>query len=236
MQVARIGIDLAKNIFQVHGITESDEVAFNRPLRRAQVLPFFARFDPCLIGMEACSTSHYGARELTRLDHEVRLIPPMYVKPYVKRGKSDAIDTEAVCEAVTRPTMRFVETKSVEQQALLSLHRARSLMVRQRTQLANALRSMLAEFGVYVARGLARALSFAQGVLAGAELELPEIAQDVVHNLCGQLDVLHGQVRWYDVRLRFEAKRDTRVKLLQTIPGVGPVTASAIAASIGSGY
>ena len=236
MQVTTIGIDLAKNIFQVHGITENDEVAFNRPLRRAQVLPFFTRLDPCLIGMEACSTSHYWARELTRLGHEVRLIPPMYVKPYVKRGKSDAIDAEAICEAVTRPTMRFVEAKSVEQQALLSLHRARNLMVRQRTQLVNALRSMLAEFGVYIAKGLARAISFAQGVLAGAELELPEIAQDVAHNLCGQLGVLHAQVRWYEVRLRLESKRDPRVKLLQTIPGVGPVTASAIAASIGSGH
>ncbi len=236
MQVTTIGIDLAKNIFQVHGITERDEVAFNRPLRRAQVLPFFARLDPCLVGMEACSTSHYWARELTRLGHEVRLIPPMYVKPYVKRGKSDAIDAEAICEAVTRPTMRFVEIKTVEQQSLLSLHRARNLMVRQRTQLVNALRSMLAEFGVYIAKGLARAISFSQGVLAGTKLELPEIAQDVVHNLCGQLDVLHGQMRWYETRLRFEAKRDPRIRLLQTIPGVGPVTASAIAASIGSGH
>ncbi len=236
MQVTTIGVDLAKNIFQVHGITDSDEVAFNRPLRRAQVLPFFARLNPCLVGMEACSTSHYWARELTRLGHEVRLIPPMYVKPYVKRGKSDAIDAEAICEAVTRPTMRFVEAKSVEQQALLSLHRARNLMVRQRTQLVNALRSMLAEFGVYIAKGLARAINFAQGVLAGAELELPEVAQDVAHRLCGQLGVLHGQVRWYEARLRLESKRDPRVKLLQTIPGVGPVTASAIAASIGSGH
>lgn len=236
MEVTTIGVDLAKNIFQVHGITESDEVAFNRPLRRAQVLSFFAHLDPCLIGMEACSTSHYWARELTRLGHEVRLIPPMYVKPYVKRGKSDAIDAEAICEAVTRPTMRFVEIKTVEQQALLSLHRARNLMVRQRTQLVNALRSMLAEFGVYIAKGLSHAISFAQGMLAGAELELPENAQDVAHNLCGQLDVLHGQVRWYEARLRLASKRDPRVRLLQTIPGVGPVTASAIAASIGSGH
>jgi hypothetical protein len=114
MQVTTIGVDLAKNIFQAHGITEADEVAFNRPLRRAQVLPFFARLNPCLVGMEACSTSHYWARELTRLGHDVRLIPPMYVKPYVKRGKSDAIDAEAICEAVTRPTMRFVENKSIE--------------------------------------------------------------------------------------------------------------------------
>jgi transposase len=236
MQVTTIGVDLAKNIFQVHGITESDEVAFNRPLRRAQVLPFFARLDPCLVGMEACSTSHYWARELTRLGHEVRLIPPMYVKPYVKRGKSDAIDAEAICEAVTRPTMRFVENKSVEQQALLSLHRARSLIVRQRTQLINALRSMLAEFGVYIAKGLARIIGFSQGVLAGTKLELPEIAHDVVHNLCGQLDVLCRQMRWYETRLRIEAKREPRVKLLQTIPGVGPVTASALAATIGNGH
>ena len=233
MQVTTIGVDLAKNIFQVHGITESDEVVFNRPLRRAQVLPFFARLDPCLVGMEACSTSHYWARELTRLGHEVRLIPPMYVKPYVKRGKSDAIDAEAICEAVTRPTMRFVENKSVEQQALLSLHRARSLIVRQRTQLINALRSMLAEFGVYIAKGLARIIGFSQGVLAGTKLELPEIAHDVVHNLCGQLNVLHRQMRWYETRLRIEAKREPRVKLLQTIPGVGPVTASA---ALSEGY
>lgn len=235
MQVTTIGVDLAKNFFQVHGITERDEVAFNRPLRRAQVLAFFARIDPCLVGMEACSSSHYWARELTRLGHEVRLIPSMYVKPYVKRGKSDAIDAEAICEAVTRPTMRFVEIKSTDQQALLSLHRARNLMVRQRTQLINALRSMLAEFGVYVAKGLARVISFAQGVLAGTELGLPKIAQDVARNLCGQLSALHGQVRWYEARLRLEAKRDARVRLLQTIPGVGAVTASAIAATIGDG-
>lgn len=236
MHVTTIGIDLAKNVFQVHGITGNEEVAFNRPLRRAQMLPFFTKLDPCLVGMEACSTSHYWARELTRLGHEVRQIPPMYVKPYVKRGKSDAIDAEAICEAVTRPTMRFVESKTVEQQALLSLHRARTLMVRQRTQLVNALRSMLAEFGVYIAKGLVRAIEFSRSVLAGAKLELPEIALDVVHNLCGQLDVLHGQVHWYEVRLKLAAKRDPRVKLLQTIPGVGPVTASAVAATIGNGH
>ena len=160
----------------------------------------------------------------------------MYVKPYVKRGKSDAIDAEAICEAVTRPTMRFVEAKSVEQQALLSLHRARSLMVRQRTQLVNALCSMLAEFGVYIAKSLASAISFSQGVLAGAELELPEIAQDVLHNLCGQLSVLHGQVRWYEVRLRLEAKSDTRVKILQTIPPLGHVNMPCRAAGRWPGY
>ncbi len=126
MQITTIGVDLAKNVFQVHGITASEEVVFNKPLRRAQFLPFFAKLDPCLIGMESCSSAHHWARELTALGHEVPLIPPMYVKPYVKRGKSDAIDAEAICEAVTRPTMRFVATKTVEQQSLLSLHRVSS--------------------------------------------------------------------------------------------------------------
>ena len=233
MQVTTIGLDLAKNIFQAHGITDEGEVAFNRPLRRAQVLTFFKRLETCLIGMEACGTSHHWARELSQLGHEVRLIPPMYVKPYVKRGKSDAIDAEAICEAVTRPTMRFVEIKSVDQQAQLSLHRERGLMVRQRTQLINALRSLLAEFGIYIARGLARVVSFAQGVVEGVELDLPTVAQDVFRNLCQQLGALHQQVRWYEVRLRQEAKRDARVRLLQTIPGVGAVTASALATSIG---
>lgn len=124
MQVTTVGLDLAKNIFHVHGVTEGGEVAFNRPLRRAQVLGFFERLSPCRIGIEACASSHHWARELSKLGHTVRLMPPMYVKPYVKRGKSDAVDAEAICEAVTRPTMRFVEIKSEDQQALLSLHRA----------------------------------------------------------------------------------------------------------------
>lgn len=160
----------------------------------------------------------------------------MYVKPYLKRGKSDAIDAEAICEAITQPTMRFVEIKSIEQQAQLSLHRGRGLMVRQLTQLINALRSLLAEFGVYIARGLARVISFAQGVVDGVELDLPTVAQDVFRNLCQRLGALHEQVRWYEVRLRQEAKLDWQVRLLQTIPGVGVVTASALAASIGDGH
>jgi transposase len=151
MHVTTVGLDLAKNVFQVHGIAEDGEVVFNRPLRRAQMPPFFQRLGPCLIGMEACGTSHYWARELTKMGHDVKLIPPMYVKPYVKRGKSDAADAEAICEAVTRPTMRFAEIKSVEQQAMLFLHRARDLIVRQRTQLINMLRSILAEFGIVIA-------------------------------------------------------------------------------------
>ncbi len=236
MEVTTIGIDLAKNVFQVHGIAEDESVVFNKPLRRAQVLPFFRKLEPCLIGMESCSTAHHWARELAALGHEVRLIPPMYVKPYVKRGKSDAIDAEAICEAVTRPTMRFVAIKTVDQQALLTLHRARDLLVRQRTQLINGLRGLVAEFGIYIPRGLARVIGFAEDITLGEVLDLPDIANEVIRNLSEQLMALHQRVRWYEERLKQVAKEDERVRLLRTIPGVGAVTASAIIASIGSGH
>ncbi len=221
MQVTTIGVDLAKNVFQVHGITATEDVVFNKPLRRAQFLSFFSKLEPCLIGMESCSSAHHWARELTALGHEVRLIPPMYVKPYVKRGKSDAIDAEAICEAVTRPTMRFVAIKTVEQQSLLSLHRARDLLVRQRTQLINNLRALVAEFGVFIPRGLARVIGFAEDITLGEVLDLPDIANEVIHNLCEQLMALHKWVRWYEDRLKQVAKEDARVRLLRTIPGVG---------------
>ena len=154
MQVTTIGLDLAKNVFQVHGIAEAGDVVFNHALRRSQVLSFFENLKPCLIGMEACATSHYWARELAKSGHDVRLIPPAYVKPYVNRGKSDAVDAEAICEAVTRPTMRFVEVKTPEQQAILAVHRTRDLIVRQRTQTINMLRAQLAEFGVVLPQGV----------------------------------------------------------------------------------
>ena len=158
MQVTTVGLDLAKNVFQVHGITGSGEIAFNRALRRAQVLSFFECLEPCLVGIEACGTSHHWVRELIKLGHTVKLIPPVYVKPYVKRGKSDAADAEAICEAVTRPTMRFVEVKTPDQQAILALHRTRDLIVRQRTQTINMLRAQLAEFGTVFAQGVGHAI------------------------------------------------------------------------------
>ncbi|MHA7811741.1 MAG: IS110 family RNA-guided transposase [Marinobacter adhaerens] len=235
MKVTTVGLDLAKNVFQVHGITDEGHVVFNKPLRRAQLLAFFERLDPCLIGMEACSTSHHWARELSKFGHEVRLIPPLYVKPYVKRGKSDAVDAEAICEAVTRPTMRFVQVKSVEQQAMLSLHRTRELVVRQRTQLGNMLRGLLAEFGITLPQGLEKATGFARDVLDESAPDIPEIGQDVIRVLCRQLLSTDYLVRWHDLRLQAVARADHRMKLLQTIPGVGPVTASAIVATIGSG-
>jgi transposase len=235
MHVTTVGLDLAKTIFHVHGVTETGEVAFNRPLRRAQVLAFFERLAPCLIGIEACASGHYWARELTKLGHEVRLMPPMYVKPYVKRGKSDAVDAEAICEAVTRPTMRFVEIKSEQQQALLSLHRARDFVVRQRTQLINMIRSLAAEFGITIARGLSHAIEFADTLAKGERHDLPELANDVLEVLSRQLVALHNRLRWYELALRKEALESRQAQLLQTIPGVGPITASAVAATIGDG-
>src|SRR5687767_5187818 len=154
MEITTIGLDLAKSVYQVHAVNGAGEAVVRRTLRRAQVLRFFEQLTPCLVGIEACGTSHYWAREITKCGHEVRLMPPAYVKPYVKRGKTDASDAEPICEAVTRPTMRFVPVKSPEQQAALAPHRTRDLLVKQRTQLVNMIRGLLAEFGIEMARGL----------------------------------------------------------------------------------
>jgi transposase len=235
MQVTTVGLDLAKNIFQVHGIDDHGEVAFNRALRRAQVLAFFEKLEPCLIGIEACGTSHHWARELIKLGHNVKLIPPAYVKPYVKRGKSDAVDAAAICEAVTRPTMRFVEVKTPEQQAILSVHRTRDLIVRQRTQTINMMRAQLAEFGIVLPQGVYHALRFAKDCVGGEQPNLPNDAQEVVFDLCEQLLFLHAKILRHTRHMTQIAKREKQVALLRTIPGVGPITASAIVATVGSG-
>jgi transposase len=235
MQVTTIGLDLAKNIFQVHGITDDGDVAFNRALRRAQLLKFFEYLDPCLVGIAACGTSHHWARELVRLGHDVKLIPPIYVKPYVKRGKSDAADAEAICEAVTRPTMRFVEIKTPDQQAILALHRTRDLVVRQRTQTINMLRAQLAEFGIVFPQGVGYATQFAKRLFEGDSPDLPDTAGNVIAELCEQLLFLHGKIANYTHEMMQVARREDRVALLQTIPGIGPITASAIVATIGTG-
>jgi transposase len=232
MQVTTVGLDLAKNIFQAHGVTGDGNVAFNRALRRGQVLAFFEKLEPCLIGMEACGTGHYWARELSKLGHEVRLMPPIYVKPYVKRGKTDAADAAAICEAVGRPTMRFVAMKSPDQQALLSQHRARQLMIGQRTQLSNMIRGLIGEFGCIVPKGLNHIRIFAEAMKTSDAPLLPAAARDVIASLCEQLLALHHRIGMLEKKIFAASRKDARVRLLETIPGIGPVTASAIVATV----
>jgi len=195
MEITTIGLDLAKNVFQVHGVNGAGEVVVRKRLRRAQVLRFFERLDPCLVGIEACGTSHYWAREIGKLGHEVRLMPPAYVKPYVKRGKTDASDAEAICEAVTRPTMRYVAIKSCEQQAALTVHRTRDLLVKQRTQLVNMIRGLLAEFGIEIRRGITHALSLAERIAAGEMPDIPALAAKMIASLAGQVLDLQTRLR-----------------------------------------
>ena len=231
MQITTIGLDLAKSVFQFHAVDAEGHVVVRKALRRAQVLSFFTGLPSCLVGMEACGTSHHWARELTKLGHEVRLMPPAYVKPYVKRGKTDAGDAEAICEAVTRPTMRFVPVKSADQQAALALHRTRDLLVRQRTQLVNMLRGLLAEFGIEMARGLHHALRLAGRLSTGEAPEAPPLARLVVKVLSDQ-----GTIQLQLARLEKELlawhRSNSLSQRLATIPGIGVISATALAASV----
>jgi transposase len=232
MEITTVGIDLAKNAFQVHAIGEAGEVLARRALRRAQVVPFFRKLAPCLIGMEACGTSHHWARELAALGHTVRLMPPAYVKPYVKRGKTDAADAEAICEAVTRPTMRFVPVKSVEQQAALALHRARDLLVRQRTQLTNMIRGLLAEFGIDIPKGLTHALAFVRRAAAGDVHEVPELAGKTISDLAEQAIEAQTRIRQLERELLAWYRSNDLARRIATVPGVGVLGASALAATV----
>jgi len=232
MEITTVGLDLAKNVFQVHAIGSTGEVVVRRVLRRAQMMPFFGKLAPCLIGIEACGTSHHWARELVRLGHEVRLMPPAYVKPYVKRGKTDAGDAEAICEAVRRPTMRFVPIKSVEQQAALSLHRTRDLLVRQRTQLVNMIRGLLAEFGIDLPKGITHALAFVRRVVVGEAQEVPQLVAKVIGALAEQ--ALEGQhrIRQLERDLLAWYRSNPLARRIATVPGVGLLGATALAATV----
>jgi len=228
-EITTIGIDLAKSVFQVHAVSGDGKVVLRRQVRRSQMLAFFAGLTPCLIGMEACAGAHYWARELARSGHEVRLMPPSYVKPYVKRGKTDAIDAEAICEAVTRPSMRFVPVKTEDQQATLMTHRARDFLVRQQTQLSNAIRAHLGEFGIVTAKGVhnvGRLLSLAEAA------SLPAPARQSIQVLADQFHDTHERIEAITTDIKAEAQRDAVARRLQTVPGIGPITASAIAASV----
>jgi len=225
-QPTTIGIDLAKTVFQIHAIDADGAVVLKRKLRRAQVLEFFARRDPCLVGMEACAGAHFWARELSALGHEVRIMPPSYVKPYVKRGKTDAADAEAICEAVTRPTMRFVPVKSAERQAALLDHKTRDFLVRQRTQLVNTVRAHLSEFGIVVAKGVHNV-----DRLLAATTELPATARPAVDLLADQLRDTQEKIDELTDRIEAVQRTDPLARRLATIPGVGAISASAIAAT-----
>lgn len=225
-QPITIGIDLAKNVFQLHGVDAGGVAILKRKLRRGQVLDFFARLEPCLIGMEACAGAHFWARELQARGHEVRIMPPSYVKPYVKRGKTDAADAEAICEAVTRPTMRFVPVKSAERQTALVDHKTRDFLVRQRTQLVNTIRAHLSEFGIVVAKGIHNV-----DRLLEAATELPAAARPAVDLLADQLRETQEKIELVTERIEAAQRTDPLARRLATIPGVGAITASAIAAT-----
>ncbi len=232
MEISTIGLDLAKSVFQVHGIDASGRVVTRKALRRSHVLSFFRKLSPCLVGMEACGTSHHWARELAALGHEVRLMPPAYVKPYVKRGKTHANDAEAICEAVARPTMRFVAVKSPEQQAALSLHRTRNLLVKQRTQLVNMIRGLLAEFGLETPRGLHHALALSARLVEGRAADVPALAQRVVAGLARQIETLQAELTAIEKEILAWHRSSDVSQRLATIPGIGVVSATALAASV----
>jgi transposase len=233
MKLKAIGFDLAKTVFQVHGVDERDRPALRRQLKRSQVLEFFARLEPCLVGMEACAGAHYWGRKLTALGHTVRLIAPKYVKAYVKTNKNDARDAEAICEALLRPSMRFVALKSAEQQALLALHRVRQGLVDSRTALVNQLRGLLAEFGVVVAAGRRRFEQALPRLIAEDSAEVPALLREALEPMRLQLLGLNEQIAQLEGRIAAWHRESEASRRAAEVPGVGVLTASAAVATIG---
>jgi transposase len=232
MQITTIGLDIAKNVFQVHGIDAAEKVVVRKQLRRGQMMKFFAVLPPCLVGMEACATAHYWARELTRLGHEVRLMPAKDVKAYVKRNKNDAADAEAICEAVRRPTMRFVRAKSAEQQGRLMQHRTRDLLLRQQTQAINALRAHLAELGIVAAQGREGLKQLLTIIADEKDARLPIDARASLIVLATQLQALHTMIGSIEKRLIVQHRANEASKRLESVPGIGIIGASAITATV----
>jgi transposase len=231
-QVVTIGLDIAKSVFQLHGVDAAGAVVLRKRLTRSRMLPFFEKQAPCIVGVEACGSAHYWARELSRFGHEVRLIPPSYVKPYLKRQKNDAADAEAICEAVTRPSMRFVPIKSCEQQSIMVAHRTRSILTRQRTQLSNAIRGHMSEFGLVAPIGRI-GLELLIAILDDAgDVRVPTTARTCLLMLVSQLRLVNEQILASD-RCIIACARSTEVgKRLMEIPGVGPLLASALVATV----
>ena len=230
--ITTIGLDIAKSVFQVHGVDAEGQVVIRRQLKRRFVLAYFQKLPPCLVGIEACASSHHWSRELQALGHTVRLMPPAYVKPYVKRQKNDSTDAEAICEAVTRPTMRFVATKTPEQQSCLTLHRTRHLFIRQQTAVINAIRAHLAEFGIVAPVGR-NGVDQLLGVVADSnDKRLPEVARACVAALGAQLRMQKAQILEFDRMIRVWHRSSEASRRLDEIPGVGPVLATALVGSV----
>ena len=230
--IAVVGLDLAKSVFQVHGVCGDGEVVVRRKLSRSRVLAYFEKLAPCLVGMEACATAHYWAREISAFGHEVKLMPPQYVKPYVKSQKNDMADAEAICEAVTRPTMRFVPIKSPDQQALLVLHGVRDQWVRLSTRLINTLRGHLAEFGIVAAKGRMGVEAILAILLDDTDERVPTLARDSLIPLAYELGVVKQRMLEADRKIAQVHKASATSKRLETIPGVGPIIATRIIAEV----
>jgi transposase len=234
--VTQVGLDLAKNVFQVHAIDAQGAVIIAKPVRRGQLLKFFASLPPCLVGMEACSSAHHWARQLIGLGFSVKLIPPAYVKPFVRRNKNDAADAAAICEALDRPNMRFVPVRSIDNQAQLMRHRARELLVGQRTQLLNALRGHLAEIGVVAAQGAQNAYALkrmaTEGCDENGEIVVTDCVRAALAPLVRQIDALDDEIDAINAEIEALVEANDAARRLMSIPGVGPVTASVLVATV----
>lgn len=233
MKLTTIGLDLAKAVFQVHGADDRGRAVLKKQIKRAQVLAFFANLTPCRIGMEACGSAHYWARKFIAMGHEVVLIPPQYVKPFVKRNKNDAADAEAICEAVTRPNMPSVPVKSVEQQAILSLHRARQGFVKARTAQANQIRGLLAEYGFAIPQGIGHIAKRVPEIIEDGENDLPGNFRLLIQRLVDHLKELDRQVGELEQEIQLWHKHNSLSQKLAKIPGIGPITATAMIATVG---
>lgn len=233
MNIKRIGLDIAKQVFQIHGVDRFEKVLVRKQLRRAQVLDYFKAIAPCLIGIEACGSSHYWARELTQLGHHVKLIPAQFVKPFVKGGKNDANDAEAICEALGRPSMRFVTIKSVEQQVMQAEHRIRTRLVRARTALSNEIRGLLSEFGIAIGLGITQIRKALPMLLEDKETRLSARFKLLLGELAEELRQIDTHINEHEERLKAAAKEDDRIKRLLAIEGIGSISASALVAAVG---
>ena len=233
MKITTIGIDLAKAVFQIHGVNEHGKVVVRKQLKRAEMFSYFANLEPCLIGMEACGSAHYWARKLEGYGHAVKLMAPQFVKPYVKTNKNDMADAEAICEAVGRPNMRFVAMKTVEQQAILSVHRARQGFVKARTAQGNQIRGLLSEFGIVIPQGIRSIMKQVPDILEDGENGLPGTMRNLIERLTENLKEMDRQAKELEAQIQLWHRENEASRKLAEIPGLGPITASAIVATVG---